>query len=415
METKLEQAKLILKNAKQEHLLEFYNTLTTNEERENFLDSILSTNFEKINRVYEKRNEKIDNSNVNLRPVNYIDKYALEENEYKELEKIGTDLIKNKKLAFVTMAGGQGTRLGHSGPKGTYDIGLSSHKSIFEILCDILKKAKNDYGVSIPWYIMTSEENNEQTQNFFEQNNFFDYGKENVKFFIQNKQPLVDINGKCVVNAKKTLKKAADGHGSIFQAMNDGNVIEDLKSKNIEWVFTSGIDNILVKPVDPIAIGLGVKYNVEMIGKSIIKANPHEAVGVFCKKDDKTSVIEYSEISKELAEATTETGELLYAESHILCNLFSIKAIEKIRDIDMPLHVAFKKTSYFDMTGKEVIPTEKNTYKFESFIFDAFEKLDDILIFRVKREEEFAPVKNAEGVDSPETARKLYENFHKIS
>ena len=144
----------------------------------------------------------------------------------------------------------------------------------------------------------------------------------------------------------------------------------------------------------------------------MVKANPHEKVGVFCKKNGKPSVIEYSEITPEMAEERDENGELKYGESHILCNLFNIKAIEKVSQMNLPYHIAFKKAKYIDKDGNVVKPEEPNAYKFEAFLFDAFEALDNLAILRVKREEEFAPVKNAEGVDSPETARKLYRDFH---
>ena len=149
-------------------------------------------------------------------------------------------------------------------------------------------------------------------------------------------------------------------------------------------------------------------------GKSVVKAGPHEKVGVFCKRNGKPSVVEYSEISEEMAEATNKNGGLIYGESHILCNLFSVKAIEEISKNTLPYHSAFKKAKYLDKDGNLITSDKPNAYKFEAFLFDAFESLDDMAILRVKREEEFAPVKNAEGVDSPETARKLYKEFHKI-
>ena len=173
-----------------------------------------------------------------------------------------------------------------------------------------------------------------------------------------------------------------------------------------------GVDNVLVKPVDAVLIGLAEDKNVLAAGKSLVKANPQEKVGVFCKRNGKPSVIEYSEITPEMAAETNENGELKYGESHILCNLFNIKAIEKISQMNLPYHIAFKKAKYIDNNGNLVVPDKPNAYKFESFLFDAFESLDDLAIMRVKREEEFAPVKNAEGVDSPETARKLYLDFH---
>ena len=227
----------------------------------------------------------------------------------------------------------------------------------------------------------------------FEKNNYFGYNKGDIFFFTQSKLPMVDTEGKCLIDEKGNIKEAADGHGGIFKSILKGGALYDMQSRGIEWVFIGGVDNVLVKPVDPVLIGLSIKDNVEAAGKSIIKANPHEKVGIFCKRDGRPSVIEYSEISDELAEERLENGELKYAESHILCNLFSLNAINKIASIDLPYHVAFKKAKYIDNDGNLIISDKPNAYKFESFIFDAFEKLDDLVVLRVKRENEFAPVK----------------------
>ena len=412
MEEKFEQVEKILRKTGQEHLLKQYERLTDDKKKQEFLNSILTIDFDAINEIYLNSKKNITNKDFTIEPIKFIDKERIDEKEYIEYEKLGKEIIKNGKLAVVTMAGGQGTRLGHTGPKGTFDLGLGNHKSIFEILCDTLKSENERYGVSVPWYIMTSDENNAETVEFFEKNNYFGYNKGDIFFFTQSKLPMVDTEGKCLIDEKGNIKEADDGHGGIFKSILNGGALYDMQSRGIEWVFIGGVDNVLVKPVDPVLIGLSIKDNVEAAGKSIIKANPHEKVGIFCKKDGRPSVIEYSEISDELAEERLENGELKYAESHILCNLFSLNAINKIASIDLPYHVAFKKAKYIDNDGNLIISDKPNAYKFESFIFDAFEKLDDLVVLRVKRENEFAPVKNAEGEDSPETARKLYIEFH---
>ena len=285
-------------------------------------------------------------------------------------------------------------------------------KSLFEILCDNLKNAKNKYNVIIPWYIMTSRENNAQTVEFFENNNYFNYPKEAIKFFIQGELPMVDTAGKILLNEDGIIKEAADGHGGIFEAMFKNNIINDMKEKEVEWIFIGPIDNPLIKMVDEIFIGLAKEKNMKGAGKSLVKASPEEKVGVFCKKNGKPSVIEYTEISKEMANKVDKDGNLLYGESHINCNMFNIKGLELIGNKKLPYHSAFKKANYINDRGKIVKPEEPNSYKFESFIFDAFNNLDDMLIFRVKREEEFAPVKNKDGNDSPKTAVELYNKFN---
>ena len=279
-------------------------------------------------------------------------------------------------------------------------------------MCDNLKNAKEKYNVVIPWYIMTSRENNKQTVEFFEENNYFDYPKTAIKFFIQGELPMVDQNGRILINEDGLIKEAADGHGGIFEAMFKNDIVEDMKNKKIEWIFIEPVDNPLVKMVDEILIGMCREKNVLEAGKSLVKANPEEKVGVFCKKNGKPSVIEYTEITKEMANEVDENNNLVYGESHINCNMFNIKALEIIGNQKLPYHSAFKKATYMDLDGNIVKPNEPNAYKFESFIFDAFNRLDDMLIFRVKREEEFAPVKGKTGVDSVETAIELYNKYH---
>ena len=397
----------------QSHLLYFYEKLDENK-KEKLINQIRGIDFKQINDLYENTKKKIEFNDAKIEPINFVDKSKMTKEEINEYEEIGSKIIKEGKYAVVTMAGGQGTRLGHKGPKGTFDIGLDSHKSIFELLCNTLKEAKEKYGVYVSWYIMTSEENNKQTVDFFEANNYFGYDKEKVMFFKQGQLPMCDTEGKILIDETGLIKEAADGHGGVFESMRKDGVIADMEKKGIEWIFIGGVDNVLAKMVDSVLTGLSIKRNVLAAGKSVVKAGPKERVGVFCKRNGKPSVIEYTEITEEMAEAQNENGDLLFGESHILCNLFNIKAIENISEKKLPYHSAFKKAKYINENGNLVVPEKPNAYKFEAFLFDAFESLDDMAIMRVKREEEFAPVKNAEGVDSPETARKLYKDFYNI-
>ena len=413
MEEKYLAAKKVLEKYGQEQILSQYEKLSE-DKKIKLLDEILTLDFAQVEELFKRVNQKVDFNQSKIEPTEYTDRSTMTEEKVKYYEEIGLRAIKEGKLAAVTMAGGQGTRLGHNGPKGTFDIGLDSHKPIFEILCDTLKNAKEKYGVYVTWYIMTSNENNDATVGFFEKNNYFGYPKDKIVFFKQGELPMIDTNGKILVGEDGLIKMAADGHGGIFLSMKKNGIIYDMKTRGIEWAFIGGVDNVLVNMVDPVFLGLAIDKKVLAAGKSVVKAGPHEKVGVFCRREGKPSVVEYSEISKEMAEATDNKGGLIYGESHILCNLFSVKAIEEISKNSLPYHSAFKKAKYLDKDGKIVTSDSPNAYKFEAFLFDAFESLVDMAIMRVKREEEFAPVKNAEGVDSPETARKLYKEFHKI-
>ena len=397
----------------QEQLLVNYENMN-NEDKEKLLKEIDSIDFSLMSDLYKNAQKELDFKDEKIESIECTEKDRLSKEEKEKYDEIGTEKIKSGKLAVVTMAGGQGTRLGHSGPKGTYTLNVGKEMSLFEILCKTLKEAKEKYGVYVHWYIMTSNQNNKETVEFFEKNNYFNYPKEKVTFFIQGELPMVGLDGKLLVDENGFVKLASDGHGGVFESMDKSGVLEQMKNEGIEWVFVGGVDNVLVKMVDNTLIGLAESKNCLAAGKSLIKANAKEKVGVFCKRDGKPSVIEYSEISDELAELEDENGELVYSESHILCNMFNIKRLEMISKNKLPYHVAKKKANYMNEKGEIITAKEPNAYKFESFIFDAFTSLDSMVIMRVKREEEFAPVKNAEGVDSPETATKLYRGFYGI-
>lgn len=308
---------------------------------------------------------------------------------------------------------GNGTRLGHNGPKGTFKINVEPRpKYLFEIIVETLKEANKRYGIIIPWYIMTSSENNEETLKFLEGNNYFGYPKEKVKTFIQGELPILNKEGKLLLNEKGLIKKASDGNGSIYYSMVKNGIIQEMKQNGIEWVYISSIDNILLKLVEPTLVGLTIEQENKIASKTITKSSPEERVGIFCKKNGKPSVIEYTELPEEMSKLRGKNGELIYGEAHIMCNLFHISAIEKIAKEKLPYHIAFKKIPYFE-NEIEITPEEPNAYKFESFIFDGFSKFENITLLRGKRKEDFAPVKNKEGQDSPQTAIELYNNRKK--
>ena len=414
MEEEIEDIKKKLKKYSQEHLLNNFENLSE-EKQKRLLEQIENIDFDLIKKLYDTtQNITTEIQDAEIKPIEFLDKEKLYD-DYKKYKEIGEKAIRAKKLAAVTMAGGQGTRLGHDGPKGTYDIGLESHKSLFELLSDGLKEQGKKYGVIIPWFIMTSRENNDATVYFFAKHRYFGYEKDkNIFFFKQGELPMIDTEGKILIGEDGLIKEAANGHGGIYEALVKNGMTKKMRELGVEWVFIGGVDNCLVKMVDPVLMGIAIDKNVTAAGKSVVKANPQEKVGVFCKRNGRPSVVEYTEIPKEMSEAIDENGNLIYGESHILCNLFNIDAIERMGSKPLPYHIAFKKATYIDKDGNKVVPDGPNAYKFEAFLFDAFGELDDMAILRVKREEEFAPVKNATGTDSPETARELYRKFYNI-
>lgn len=415
MEKELGEIKAVLKKYGQEHLLNNFENLDEAHKKE-LLKEIKGINFELVTSLYDSTKKEKKNTKDEITPIDYLDKFKLGD-KYKYYENIGKKAIKEGELAVVTMAGGQGTRLGHNGPKGTYDIGLDSHKSLFELLSDGIKEEAKKYGVTIPWFIMTSRENNKTTIEFFEKHKYFGYQKDkNIFFFIQGELPMMDTEGKILIGEDGLIKLAADGHGGIYESLVKTGMTKKMKELGVKWVFIGGVDNCLVKMVDPVLMGVAIDQQVTVACKSVVKANPQEKVGVFCKRNGKPNVIEYTEITEDMAEARDKDGELLYGESHILCNLFSVDAVERMGANPLPYHIAFKKAKYIDKDGNLVEPDSPNAYKFEAFLFDAFGEVDEMAVLRVKREEEFAPVKNADtaGVDCPKTARELYKKFYNL-
>ncbi len=406
----------ILRENNQEHLIKYLEKVD-NDKKEKLIKEIENIDFEQLKELYQTSTRNIDKAieGVIIEHVPFVDKYKLEEDKYKSIEKIGIDTIKAGKYAVVTMAGGQGTRLGHNGPKGTFKLEIKPEaKYLFQIIAENLQRENEKYNIILPWYIMTSTENNEKTVEFFEEHNYFGYSKENVMFFNQANLPLLSEKGKILIDENYDLKLASDGNGSIFKSMKKEGVLDDMRKRGVQWIFIGAVDNALLNMCDPILLGLTIQDNNEIGSKSVVKANPHERVGVFCKKDNKPAVIEYTELPEEMAEETDEEGELLFGESHIMCNLFSLRALEKIAEQKLPYHSAHKKANYIDENGNLVKATKPNAYKYEAFIFDGFNYFDNISILRGRREEDFAPIKNAEGIDSPETAIKLYNSYWKL-
>ncbi len=408
---KVQEVIKVLKTYNQDHIINLLNRLQGTK-KEELIEQINKIDFQQIMELYSNTKKEIEIKENKIENISYLDKSKLSKEQIEEFDNLGEMIIKNGEYAVVTMAGGQGTRLGHNGPKGTFKLDVyGKGKYLFEILAENLKQANKKYDVTIPWYIMTSKENNTATVEFLEKHNFFGYDKTKVTIFTQSELPLIDKNGKLLISKEYKIKEASDGNGGTYASLRHSGSLADMKEKGIKWIFIGGVDNVLLNMVDTTLLGMAIKRGVEIASKSVVKANAHEKVGVFCKMNGHPKVIEYAELPEEMAEETDSNGELKYGESHIMCNLYTIDAIEKISKEHLIYHSAFKKNTYLDENDREIIPQEENSYKFESFIFDAFEFFDDIAILRGKREDDFAPVKNREGVDSPKTAKDLYEKY----
>ena len=324
-----------------------------------------------------------------------------------EFKKAGLEAIKNCKVGAILLAGGQGTRLGFDKAKGMYNIGVTKDLYIFEQLIANLKKVTDEAEAFVPLYIMTSDKNDEQTRAFFEEHNFFGYHKDFVKFFVQEMVPAVDFEGNVLVEAEDSLAMSPNGNGGWFNSLIKAGLGEDLKEKGVQWLNVFAVDNVLQQIADPVFVGATILSNCVSGAKVVRKCDPYERVGALCLEDGKPSIIEYYELTPEMAEATNESGSLLYGFGVILNYLFDVNTLFAIAEKQMPLHIVEKKVPYIDECGNAIKPETPNAYKFETLILDMIYMMDNCLSFEVEREREFAPIKNATGVDSVESAREL--------
>lgn len=388
---------------------EFLNAVMknfSNEERENILQELKKVDFMQCMQYINSK--KVTSEEI--QPIDFIEAKKIE--NIKKYLNIGIKTLKNNEYAVVILAGGQGTRLGFNGPKGIFQVFDEDKTTFFSLYVNRIKSYEEKYSCKIPIYIMTSEENNLQTIKYFQENDYF--GKKNeISFFSQDKLPMFLKNKNIIIDENKRVKFASNGHGNVFEAMKKNNIISEFKNKGVKYVLITGLDNILMKPVDEIPLGIMIDRGVKSIGKSVKKKEPNEKMGVFCRKNGKVGVMEYSEISEKLANERNDENELKYADAHLLWNIYRVDCLEKLSFRAPKYHLAIKKCKYIDENGNIVIPKEPNAYKFESFIFDFFDILDDMIVYRVDRDREYAPIKNLIGIDSLVSARKKYYKVFK--
>lgn len=324
-----------------------------------------------------------------------------------EFKEIGLKAIRECKVGAVLLAGGQGTRLGLDKPKGTLNIGLTKELYLFEQLVRNLQDVTNEAGAYVPFYIMTSNINHEDTVAFFKEHNYFGYPEEYVKFFVQDMAPACDYEGRVYMSDKTEVAMSPNGNGGWFASMMKAGLAEDMQEKGVEWLNVFAVDNCLQRIADPLFVGATIASGMESGAKVVRKAAPDEKVGVLCTEDGKPSIAEYYEMTEEMATLRKENGDLAYGFGVILNYLFSVDKLEKIVNDSMMTHIVEKKIPYMNMDGSFVKPEAPNGYKFELLVLDMVHMMEDCLPYEVVREREFAPIKNLHGIDSLDSAREL--------
>ncbi len=329
------------------------------------------------------------------------------EHQREEYLAVGAEAIRAQKVACVLLAGGQGTRLGSDAPKGAYDIGVTRPLYIFEMQIRNLLSVCKACGAAVPLFIMTSDKNDAATRAFLKEHAYFGYPEEYIRFFEQEMAPSVDLTGKLLLEAEGALALSPNGNGGWYSSLKRAAADRDFPA--IEWYNVYGVDNVLQRSADPVFVGATIKSGMMSGAKVVRKTDPHERVGVLCLEDSKPSVIEYYELTEEMAQQKGADGNLAYSFGVILNYLLSAKKLEEIAKARIPVHVVKKKIPYLDEAGVLVKPEKENGYKFETLILDMIRLMGSCLPFEVAREKEFAPIKNKEGTDSVETARALLQ------
>lgn len=398
-----EKAFEILSAYGQEHILKYFDELSDDERRE-LLSQIERTDFSVLDTLGEKSDILMSRGKFEPLGAVTVNDIELKKEEY---VRIGSEAIKAGKAAAVLLAGGQGTRLGFDKPKGMFKIGVDKELYIFQCIVNNLMDVVKQTGTWIPLYIMTSEKNNTDTVGFFKEKNYFGYDPDYIRFFIQDMAPSVGFDGKVLMESRSRISLSPNGNGGWFSSLARAGLLDDVKARGVEWLNVFAVDNVLQRICDPGFIGAVIGSGLQSGSKVVGKAAPEEKVGVLCLEDGKPSIVEYYEMTDEMINLRNADGELAYKYGVILNYLFNVSKLEEICDERLPVHIVDKKIPYMDNEGNYIVPTSPNGHKFELLVLDMIHMQDNCLAYEVVREKEFAPVKNATGVDSVDTAREL--------
>lgn len=395
------EAEEILKSHQQEHVMNGFDRLSE-EQQQALLRQIAGIQWEDI--ALAKHHEKLPVGE--LAPLQAVDVEEIARRK-QEFDKEGLQAIRQGKVAALLLAGGMGTRLGLDKPKGELNVGIQRELYLFECLINNLMDVTKAAGRTIPLYIMTSEKNHQETMHFFEEHDYFGYPSEEVAFFVQEMAAAVDYEGKLLMEEPGRLATSPNGNGGWFSSLAKAGLLEDIHKRGVEWINIFSVDNVLQRICDPTFIGATLLSGKVSASKVVRKVDAYEKMGVLCLEDGRPSVVEYYEMSQDMAEATDDKGELLYAFGVILNYLFRVDKLEEIVENYLPVHVVEKKIPYITEDGTVVSPTKPNGYKFETLVVDMIRMMENNLPYEVIREKEFAPIKNLHGVDSLDSAREL--------
>lgn len=400
--------------AGQGHVFRFFEALSA-EEQSTLLEQAATIDLAEVGNLNETLVQVADDHGIDLEGLEPAPFIALPEKGgdaaiWAEAHQLGEEALRAGRVAAFTVAGGQGTRLGYDGPKGTFPVTPVEGHTLFQVFAEKIQAASKRYGKSIYWYVMTSNINHEATVAFFEEHAYFGLSAEVVRFFRQGLMPAVDAAGKIMLESKGSISMSPDGHGGSLRALVRSGAIAEMESMGVDIISYFQVDNPLVKCIDPAFIGFHVKSGSQMSSKALPKAYAKEKVGHFCIQKGTAVVIEYSDMPDALVEQTDQQGELLFNGGSIAIHIFDRNFVKKMggddASVSLPFHRADKKIKTIDDAGNSISPESPNGIKFEMFVFDALPFAERPLIIETARSTDFSPVKNAEGVDSPQSSKE---------
>ena len=408
--SRLEALRAAFTRAGQVQVFDFWDELDS-ESRGRLLSQAAEIDIEEVSRLIGKH-LKSDSSNKpdldGLKPAPCI---SLPENggdpdEWADAVRKGEESLRAGKVAAVTVAGGQGTRLGFDGPKGAFPITPVKKKCLFQVFAEKIMAAEIQYSCAIPWFIMTSHDNREWTETFLKDRNWFGIKPDKVQCFTQGRMPAVDYDGKILLENPGAIAMNPDGHGGSMRALVHSGAVNKMHSQGIEFISYFQVDNPLVRVIDPAFIGFHQIHDSEMSSKMVPKTHAGEKLGHFCDRGGRLVVVEYSDMPKELTDKIDEHGLLHFRAGSIAAHILSLSLVERLgRDQAglLPFHRADKKIQTIDARGETIRPDRPNGVKFEMFIFDALPLARNPIVVETFRGDDFSPAKNASGTDSPQS------------
>ena len=397
-----EEAESMLRKCGQEHVLAYWKKLSKSE-RAGLLAQIATIDPKSLKQCREalaKGAETPDSSKGKAPKV-----AVLKGKARAEAVAAGEKELRAGRVAALLVAGGQGSRLGYDGPKGCYSIGPITGAPLFYFHARKILARTIRYGHAIPWYVMTSEANNEATVKCFEENDYFGLNPDDVFFFTQGMWPGMTKDGKVILDAPGHVFMSPDGHGGLLAALKRSGALADMKKRGVKSVFFFQVDNPLVEVADPAFIGFHVLQKSEYSLKLCAKRDPKEKVGMPMQFGSTYRMVEYSEMTDEQCYRKDKKGNLYFLYGSPAIHVFDRAFLDREASKAMPIHLAFKKIPYVDEKGSVVKPTEPNGYKFEKFIFDALPNARVAAFLAFDQKDEFSPVKNPDGADSPASCK----------